>query len=108
LLRIISNPKSDVESDVAHARRRRQIAAPRNRNSRIPRVCEGYGCSDTPTGSRSFAESSGETAVAENAGPGSGPLWVAPDLGDLVRLLSDLPEGQRQALVSLMRHAAGG
>ena len=28
------------------------------------------------------------------------------DLGDLVRLLVDLPEGQRQALVSLMRHGS--
>ncbi len=53
-------------------------------------------------------ESTGETAVEENAGPQSGPLWEAPDLGDLVRLLSELPEDQRQALVSLMRHAAGG
>lgn len=61
-----------------------------------------------PTGIRMNEESPGETAVEENAGPQSGPLWVAPDLGDLVRLLSELPEDQRQALVSLMRRAAGG
>jgi hypothetical protein len=63
-----------------------------------------YRCFYTPTGSRIFAESSGDTAVEEN----SGPLFVAPDLGDLIRLLADLPEDQRRALVSLMRHAAGG
>jgi len=51
-----------------------------------------------------IADSSGDTAVEEN----SGPLWVAPDLGGRVRLLADLPQGQRQTLVSLMRHAAGG
>jgi hypothetical protein len=62
----------------------------------------------TPTGSRSFAESSGDTAVEENSGPHSGPVGVASDVGDLVRLLADLPEDQRRALVSLMRHAAGG
>ena len=61
-----------------------------------------------PTEIRMNEESPGETAVEENAGPQSGPLWVAPDLGDLVRLLSELPEDQRQALVSLMRRAAGG
>ena len=56
-----------------------------------------------------IAESSGDTTVEENSGPYYGPLWVAPDLGDKVRLLADLsPDGQRQALVSLMRHAAGG
>ena len=61
-----------------------------------------------PTGSRISAFFSGDTAVEENSGPNSGPLWVAPDVGDLVRLLADLPEDQRRALVSLMRHAAGG
>lgn len=67
-------------------------------------VCPAGWLQNTPTRSRIIAESSGDTAVEEN----SEPLWVAPDLGDLVRLLADLPEGQRQALVSLMRHAAGG
>jgi hypothetical protein len=33
---------------------------------------------------------------------------VASDLDEMVRLLADLPEDQRRALVSLMRHAAGG
>ena len=43
-------PKNDVKSDVARARRRRQTAADGKRNSRIPRVCEEYGCLSTPTG----------------------------------------------------------
>lgn len=44
--------------DVAHARRGPHRAACKKRNSRIPRVCEGYGCSDTPTGgTREFSSS---------------------------------------------------
>ena len=61
----------------------------------------------TPTGSRIFAESSGDTAVEENSGPNSGPVGVASDLDEMVRLLGELPDGQRQALVSLFRRAAG-
>ncbi len=38
--------------DVAHARRGPHRAACKKSTSRIPRVCEGYGCSGTPTGSR--------------------------------------------------------
>ena len=58
-----------------------------------------------PRGVDLMSNPPGDTALDENAGPDSGPLRVAPDLGDLVRLLTDLPEGQRQALVSLIRAA---
>jgi hypothetical protein len=45
-------PKSGAESDALNCRQGPSVALPRKRDSRIARICEGYGCSDTPTGSR--------------------------------------------------------
>ena len=44
--------KSDTRSDPANALYHYWSVVTRNKNSRIPRDCEGYGCSSTPTGSR--------------------------------------------------------
>ena len=70
--------KSDVKSDVAHARRRRQTAAHGKENSCTDRICERYSCSGTPGKDRINAVLLGKNLKmgnhpAQNPSPRNGP-----------------------------------